>query len=274
MQKVTGGAATYFVYDEAGHLIGEYDTSGALIQETVWFGDIPVAVLKPNGSGVELFYLHTDDLNTARRISRPGDNVIVWRWDSDPFGTTAANEDPDADVTAFTYNLRFPGQYFDADTGLNYNYFRDYDAATGRYVESDPIGLLGGINTYAYVGGNTLSRVDRAGLQEAVLPAPWELPGIRPIVPPGTTIDPIMPMVQPDADVEDPSDVGDEATTDEMRQCPRDCRGYLKQLRLHEEKLRLYRLNPDAYDNLGFLKGADALGTIRASGTDHPIADS
>jgi RHS repeat-associated protein len=62
------------------------------------------------------------------------------------------------------YNLRFPGQYYQAETGLNCNYYRDYDSATGRYVESDPIGLHGGVNTYGYVGASPISRKDPSGL--------------------------------------------------------------------------------------------------------------
>ncbi|MEB3943540.1 RHS repeat-associated core domain-containing protein, partial [Pseudomonas aeruginosa] len=61
-------------------------------------------------------------------------------------------------------NLRFPGQYYDAESGLHYNYFRDYDPETGRYVESDPIGLSGGVNTYGYVQGAPLNRIDPLGL--------------------------------------------------------------------------------------------------------------
>jgi RHS repeat-associated protein len=164
VRKTSAGASTYFVYDEAGHLVGEYDNTGALIYETVWFGDIPVATLRPNGASVDVFYIHTDHLNTPRRISRPSDNVIVWRWDSDPFGTSAANQDPDGDAQVFVYGLRFPGQYVDAETGLHYNYFRDYDPATGRYVQSDPIGLKGGINTYAYTGNEPIGNSDPSGL--------------------------------------------------------------------------------------------------------------
>jgi RHS repeat-associated protein len=61
--------------------------------------------------------------------------------------------------------MRFPGQRYDAASGLHYNYFRDYDPATGRYVQSDPIGLAGGVSTYGYVGGNPTVRIDSKGLE-------------------------------------------------------------------------------------------------------------
>jgi len=62
-------------------------------------------------------------------------------------------------------NLRLPGQYYDAETGLHYNYFRTYDPATGRYLEADPIGQAGGLNTYSYAAANPLSLVDPSGLK-------------------------------------------------------------------------------------------------------------
>jgi RHS repeat-associated protein len=176
VSKTRSGSSRYFVYDEAGHLLGEYDNAGALIQETVWLGDTPVATLRPNGASVDVFYVHSDHLNTPRKITRPSDNVVVWRWDGDPFGTTMANEDPDGDAIAVSYGLRFPGQYFDAETGLSYNYFRDYDPATGRYVQSDPIGLGGGINTYGYVSANPISFYDPTGLErDSGRPSPNEI---------------------------------------------------------------------------------------------------
>ena len=167
VKKTTGGTSHYFVYDESGHLLGEYTSTGTLIQETIWFGDRPVATIRPDVGGVSVFYVHTDHLDTPRRITRPSDNVVVWLWESDPFGTAATNEDPDGDSALFAYGLRFPGQYYDQETGLSYNYYRDYDPSTGRYIESDPIGLVGGLNTYAYAFGTPVNRTDAYGLNPA-----------------------------------------------------------------------------------------------------------
>jgi RHS repeat-associated protein len=88
----------------------------------------------------------------------------VWNWDSTPFGDSAPDEDPDGNLENFTLNLRFPGQYYDAESGLNYNYFRDYDPGLGRYIESDPIGLRGGMNTFGYVRSNPINAIDPSGL--------------------------------------------------------------------------------------------------------------
>jgi RHS repeat-associated protein len=143
VSKASASGTTLFGYDEAGHLIGEYNAIGGLIEETVWLGDTPVATLRPNASGtVDFYYVHADHLNTPRRVTRASDNTIVWRWSSDPYGLGFVDEDPDGDGQALVYNLRFPGQYADGETGLNYNYERDYDPMTGRYVEPDPMGQL------------------------------------------------------------------------------------------------------------------------------------
>jgi RHS repeat-associated protein len=167
IMKSGGPAGTVlYWYDEAGHLLGEYSSTGALVQETVWMGDIPVATIRPNGSSVSVYYVHADHLSTPKMVTQPSTNKIAWRWDQDPFGTAAPNQNP-AGLGTFVYNLRFPGQYYDTETGLNYNYFRDYDPATGRYGESDPIGLWGGINTYIYAQSNPLNFADATGLK------PW-----------------------------------------------------------------------------------------------------
>lgn len=143
-----------FVYDQSGQLLGEYDGSGNAIQETVWLGDLPVAVLIP---GMAPFSTAPDHLGSPHQIAN-GAGSAVWLWDHDPFG----NGSP---TGSLTYNLRFPGQYYDQETGLHYNGFRDYDPSSGRYVQSDPIGLAGGVNTYVYVDGNPVRVLDPLGLQ-------------------------------------------------------------------------------------------------------------
>jgi RHS repeat-associated protein len=140
------------VYDGAGHLIGQYDGAGAAQQETVWLGGLPVATLQAGTA----YYIAPDHLGSPHQITDGAKNV-VWFWDHDPFGNGAP-------TGTLTYSLRFPGQFYDPLTGLNYNGFRNYDPATGRYIESDPIGLEGGVNTYSYVGANPLSHKDARGL--------------------------------------------------------------------------------------------------------------
>lgn len=112
--------------------------------------------------GRELLYVSADNLGTPYALSDEN-GTIVWRATYDPFGLAAISDDPDGDGNAVTFNVRFPGQYYDEESGLHYNYFRDYDPSTGRYIQSDPIGLAGGLNTYAYVENNPLSYVDPFG---------------------------------------------------------------------------------------------------------------
>jgi len=107
---------------------------------------------------------HTDHLNTPRLVA-DDTQTTVWKWEQqEPFGASAANDDPDGNAVAFEFNLRFPGQYFDKETALHYNAARDYDSLLGRYVQSDPIGLRGGLNTYLYVYANPLLDTDASGL--------------------------------------------------------------------------------------------------------------
>lgn len=156
----------YFAYDEAGHLLGEYGGDGSPKQQLLWFGDLPVGVLQGAGSSQQLHYIEPDHLGTPRAIIDGSRNVAIWEWKltGEAFGATPPNQDPDGDGNTFTFDLRFPGQRYDQATGLNYNYFRDYDPSTGRYAESDPIGLDGGVSTYGYVGASPLMWKDTYGL--------------------------------------------------------------------------------------------------------------
>ena len=157
---------TYTLYDEAGKWIGDYAGSSVAKQQVVWLGDIPVGLIVRSGGGQALYYVQSDHLGTPRAVVDPSRNVAVWTWDakSEVFGVSAPNQDPDLDGTSLVFDMRFPGQRYDAATGLNQNYFRDYDTGVGRYAQADPTGLLGGINNYAYVGAAPLSFTDVYGL--------------------------------------------------------------------------------------------------------------
>jgi RHS repeat-associated protein len=132
----------------------------------MWVGSSePVEVTVTATAAKALYFIQVDHLATPRLVADETQKT-VWRWDNqEPFGNNPANEDPDADGIAFDLPLRLPGQYYDRESGLHYNYFRDYDPSIGRYAESDPIGLNAGLNTYTYVLDNPMSYLDPYGLQ-------------------------------------------------------------------------------------------------------------
>ncbi|MCB9975694.1 MAG: hypothetical protein H6856_08695 [Rhodospirillales bacterium] len=154
-KKVSGGNTVHYVYGLGGLLYGEYDNSGNLIREYVYLNGEPLAQIDA-GSPEVLTYLHTDHLATPRTGTNAAGST-VWTWNSGAFGK-------EVPTGTSTVNLRFPGQYYDDETGLHYNWNRYYNPAIGRYISSDPIGLEGGLNTYAYVLQNPLTNIDPEGL--------------------------------------------------------------------------------------------------------------
>ena len=175
--SVPGGPANEYVYDGAGHMLGEYNNAGAIIEETVELGSTPVAVLSKGfgiagfgappiavtGAGGATVASISPDWLDAPHIVMNAAKQTIWTWDHLAFGDNAPNQNPSG-LGIYTYNLRLPGQYADAETGLNYNYMRDYNPKTGRYTEFDPKGLSAGVNGYGYVRGNPLKHADPFGL--------------------------------------------------------------------------------------------------------------
>jgi RHS repeat-associated protein len=158
VKKTTANGTTLYAWDN-DRIFAEYDENGTPVQETVYFGSTPVALLK-NGKTYRIF---TDQATTPRVVSNSA-NKTVWEWDFDPFGKKQpANKN--LDKVPFVYNARFPGQYYDTEMSLFYNYRRTYNPATGRYLESDPAGLDGGNNSYTYSSSNPVIFIDSNGLR-------------------------------------------------------------------------------------------------------------
>jgi RHS repeat-associated protein len=166
ISKTANGEATYYIYSSSG-LLAELNQNGRMRVAYDWkpdsdWGTSPLwqANLSEgqNLKNASYHYLISDHLGTLQlAINSTGEQS--WKINSDAFG----NSELDAN-NQITMNLRFAEQYYDAETGLSYNYFRDYDAKTGRYIQSDPIGLDGGINIYEYAYSNPIGWIDFYGL--------------------------------------------------------------------------------------------------------------
>ncbi len=178
VQKTVGSAVTQFVVNRFGHLLAAANGSGAAQKEYIWLDDVPVAMVNDTAAAPVLYFIHTDQLGTPQKVTGPGGS-IVWDNTSDPFGNPQFVSGGGVWGTSvwgsFTWgadlsltNLRFPGQYADAETALNQNWFRDYDPTVGRYIQSDPFQGNLGSNNYSYVNGNPLSLIDRTGEQAAL----------------------------------------------------------------------------------------------------------
>ncbi|MBD3647487.1 MAG: RHS domain-containing protein, partial [Pseudomonadales bacterium] len=170
----------HFHYDRSGNLIAESDAKGNIVREYIYLGNYRIAMTttsldKPSmspdvistgaaaGRGVEksrsltLYFIHNDHLGTPHKVT-DGEQRIVWSMEQAPFGEVNLT------TVAIHMPMRFPGQYADVESGFSYNYFRDYDPSLGRYIQSDPIGLTSGLNSYVYVGARPLLSMDPLGL--------------------------------------------------------------------------------------------------------------
>ena len=155
--KTAGGLTTVFHYDRQGRLIAESATDGTILREYIYFDDEPLALLE-NGA---TYYFANDHLGSSQALfDQYGETV--WQAQYDPFGAAVVSPE-----STLVNHLRLPGQYFDSETGLHYNWHRYYDPGLGRYLTPDPIGLDGGLNLYAYVDNGPANDIDPWGLMVA-----------------------------------------------------------------------------------------------------------
>ena len=157
----SGNRVTYFLY-EGNQLVAEIEATDETptredYRQTIYLDHVPVAYLH----GTETYTVQSDHLGTPHRVT-DSNQQTVWAADYTPFGEATVT------IKHITFKHRFPGQYFDTETETHYNYFRDYDPATGRYLTSDPIGLMAGPNIYNYVSSNPLVAFDQLGLNSNV----------------------------------------------------------------------------------------------------------
>jgi len=163
----------YYLHDRSGNVIAELDSAGATAREYIWLPeagyagtDMPLAVVDGvNTASPQLYYVHTDHINRPIRMSTTA-KVMVWQAEWNPWGG------PQSLTGALAQNLRFPGQWFQIETGLHYNWHRHYDPTIGRYTQPDPLGFVDGPSVYAYAKGSPQRWFDPDGLSAGAICAP------------------------------------------------------------------------------------------------------
>jgi RHS repeat-associated protein len=159
IRKIVDGQTTWYLYNHEG-LAAEYDANGVLIKEyhfkpyRPWMTE-PLFQRTADG---KVYYYQNDHLGTPQRMVS-ANGLVVWQAFYSAFG--------EAEIVVETVqnNLRFPGQYFDAESKLHHNFFRDYDSQLGRYIQEDPLGFIAGLNFYSYAGNGPITHLDSLGLQ-------------------------------------------------------------------------------------------------------------
>jgi len=155
--KTLTGQLIHYIYDRDDHLIAEHNgNTGAVIREYIWLGLTPLAVIDYTLGNPVLNFLHSDHLGRPIAATDIA-GTQVWDGAFTPFGESVLL------AGSLSLELRFPGQIRDSETELYYNFTRIYDPSIGRYLQYDTIGLNGGINPFAYVGGNPVGFVDPRG---------------------------------------------------------------------------------------------------------------